>query len=243
MANRSTDVALQVREFFDAKAAAWPSKYVPNGRLAARLTRLTDALSHYVPAGGKVLDLGCGTGDLAISLAAAGLQVTGCDISPEMLHQATSAESAGEIDWVQLEPAWERLPFGPESFDTVVTSSVLEYVDDPPAVLRECRRVLRPGGLVLCTVPDLRHPVRWLEWLVGGVARESVVRAASRGPSRLAGYLTYLRVSQQRHSLSWWQAAAARAGLPDGRDFPDSTECAPLRILTFHRSADTSKSS
>jgi SAM-dependent methyltransferase len=243
MSHRTADTALRVRDLFDVKAAAWPLKYAPDGRLAGRLTLLAKAVSHYVPVGGSVLDFGCGTGDLAASLAAAGLRVTGCDISPEMLHWAASADSAREINWVQLDPAWGRLPFEPGTFDAVVASSVLEYVDDPVAVLRECRRMLRPGGLLLCTVPNARHPVRWLEWLVGRAAREPVVRAASRRPSRLAGYLSYLQVSQQRHSLRWWQAAAARAGLPDGHDFSDSSKRVPLRLLTFRQPVDTSKDS
>jgi SAM-dependent methyltransferase len=242
MTDRTSDVALQVRQLFDSKAATWPSKYAQDGRLASRLTRLANAVTNHVPAGGSVLDLGCGSGELASALGAAGLRATGCDISPEMLSLA-AADMSGNVDWVELDPDWQVLPFGPGTFDTVVASSVLEYVHDPVAVLRECWRVLRPGGLVLCTVPDPRHPVRWLEWLVGVVAREPVVRAASRRPSRLAGYLTYLQVSQQRHSLCWWQAAAARAGLPEGRDFSDSAERAPLRLLTFHQPADTSKSS
>ena len=51
MTDRTPDVALQVRELFDAKAAAWPSKYAPDGRLAGRLTRLTGAVDVSRPRG------------------------------------------------------------------------------------------------------------------------------------------------------------------------------------------------
>jgi ubiquinone/menaquinone biosynthesis C-methylase UbiE len=235
MTDRGPNATLQVRNLFDAKAATWPSKYVPGGRLTGRLTRLAGAVAYHVPAGGSVLDLGCGTGELAVTIAAAGMQTTGCDISPKMLHRAAAADPSGAADWVQLDPGWRRLPFASGAFDAVVAASVLEYVDDPTAVLRECCRVLRPGGVILCTVPNPRHPVRWLEWLLGVARRVPVVRTSGPHWPKLDGYLTYLRISRQRHSRQWWHSAAARAGLLDVRYRGDSAERSPLRLLTFQR--------
>jgi SAM-dependent methyltransferase len=234
MTDRTPDVAVQVRQLFDAKAATWPSKYAQDGRLAGRLTRLADAVTYHVPAG-SVLDLGCGTGELANAIAAAGLQATGCDISPEMLHRAAAADPSGTVDWVQLDPGWQVLPFGPGTFGAVVASSVLEYVKDPAMVLGECARVIRPGGIVLCTVPDLRHPVRWLERLLGTTARVPLVRTTGCRWPRLASYLTYLQTSRQRHSPLWWCTVAARSGLLDVPYPVDSPERSPLRLLIFRR--------
>jgi ubiquinone/menaquinone biosynthesis C-methylase UbiE len=236
MTDRTADVAVQVRQLFDAKAAAWPSKYTPDGRLAGRLTRLAGAVTYRVPAGGSVLDLGCGTGELASAVAAAGLRATACDISSEMLHRAAAADPSGAVNWVQLDPDWQVLPFGPQTFDAVVASSVLEYVDDPTAVLRECCRVLRPGGVVLCTIPDPHHPIRRLEWLLGHAGRIRVVRVAGRCWPRLDGYLAYLRISRQRHSSRWWNAAGARAGLTSQPT--SATPRAPLLLVTFRRPGD-----
>jgi 2-polyprenyl-3-methyl-5-hydroxy-6-metoxy-1,4-benzoquinol methylase len=236
MTDRTSDVAVQVRQLFDAKAATWPSKYAQDGRLAGRLTRMVDAVTYHVPAGGSVLDLGCGTGELASAIATAGLRVTGCDISPEMLHRAAAADPCGAVDWVQLDPDWQVLPFGPQTFDAVVASSVLEYVDDPTAVLRECCRLLRPGGVILCTVPDPHHPVRRLEWLLGLAGRMPVVRVAGRCWPRLDGYLAYLRVSRQRHSSRWWNAAGAGADLTSQPT--SATRRAPLLLVTFSRPGD-----
>ena len=76
---------------FDAKAVTWSAKYAPDGPLAGRLASLSAAVSRYARAGDRVLDLGCGTGELARTLAAAGLRVTGCDISRQMLLRAARA--------------------------------------------------------------------------------------------------------------------------------------------------------
>jgi ubiquinone/menaquinone biosynthesis C-methylase UbiE len=121
----------------------------------------------------------------------------------------------------------------------VVAASVLEYVDDPTAVLRECRRVLRLEGVMLCTVPDAQHPMRWLEWLLGATARVTLVHAAGRRWPRLDGYLTYLRISRQRHSSRWWRTAATHSGLLDVQYRADSSKRSPLRLFVFRRADPT----
>jgi SAM-dependent methyltransferase len=228
-----TDLAVQ--RLFDGKAAAWPSKYAPGGRLAGRLARLAGEVTRRVPPGSAVLDLGCGTGELAVFLAATGMRVTGCDISPRMLRRAASAAGvpSGAVSWVRLDPSWQTLPFMARSFDAVVASSVLEYVADPAAVLRECRRVLRPGGTVLCSVPDVSHPVRWLEWLLATAVRPPVTTVTRRW-LRLSDYLTYLRVSRNRHRARWWHAAAGQSGLDASGAPPRETRRVPLLLLTLH---------
>lgn len=236
MAERTAESA--VRQLFDAKAVAWPSKYTPGGRLTNRLTRLAGAVTYRVLPASSVLDIGCGTGELARALAAAGLRVTGCDISPEMLHGAASADPSGTVDWIQLDTGWRSLPFESRTFDAVVASSVLEYVDDPVAVLRDCCRVLRPPGVVLCTVPDPRHPVRWAEWLLGLAGRVPAIRAAGRRWPRLEGYLTYLQISRHRYSSRWWNAAARRAGLVVAEGMADAEVPSRLRLLTLQQTDD-----
>ena len=242
--------AERVRTLFDAKAACWPAKYVAGGRLAGRLSQFASAVADLAPPGGELLDLGCGSGELARHLAAGGYRVTGCDIAPTMLRQAELADVRRAVRWVRLEPCWQALPFAAGSLDAVVSASVLEYVPDPGAVLAECARVLRPGGVMICTVPDVTHPVRWLEWPLrllssGGTTPRTprcapdgsaIVSAAQSAPggttvARLRQYLAYLRASRQRRRAGWWRAAARRAGLepvPAAR-----TSRAPLRVLVF----------
>ena len=85
MTDQATAHPEQVQRLFDEKASTWAAKYAPHGRLTGRLTQLADAVGYHVAAGGHVLDLGCGSGELSRHLAAAGLRVTGCDISARML--------------------------------------------------------------------------------------------------------------------------------------------------------------
>lgn len=202
----------RVSRLFEAKARTWPAKYAAGGRLAGRLDSLTATLRAFLPAGGRLLDLGCGTGELARAAAAGGARVTGCDIAARMLGVAAELDPGGAVEWVRLDPGWQALPFPARSFDVVVASSVLEYVADPAAVLRECGRVVRPGGFVVCTVPAVGHPARWLEALARPLAGAVCVAAAGRRWPRLDGYLAYLRLSRHRHSAGWWRRTAGQAG-------------------------------
>ena len=224
-----------VQALFDAKAAGWPAKYGPAGQLTGRLARFAGAVKHRVDTGGAVLDLGCGSGELARHLAAAGYRVTGCDIAPRMLSRAAAADYAHAVTWVTLAAGWRVLPFEPGSVDAVVAASVLEYVPDPFAVLRECARVLRPGGDLLCSVPDVAHPVRWLEWPLVLAARTPLGLLARSTWPRLGWYLAYLRASRQRRRLRWWHAAGGRAGLRPAPWPARPAARAPLRLLVFTR--------
>ena len=88
----------------------------------------------------RILDLGCGDGQLTERVAAAGALVTGIDASPQMV----AAARARGID--AQEGAAESLPFAGASFDAVFSNAVLHWVRGQDAMMAEVRRVLRPGG-------------------------------------------------------------------------------------------------
>jgi SAM-dependent methyltransferase len=225
----------EVLRLFEAKAVTWPAKYAPGGPLASRLASLSDAVSRYARAGDRILDLGCGTGELVHALAVAGFRVTGCDISPQMLHAA--CDRGGSARWVRLEPDWRRLPFVSAEFDVIVSASVLEYAAEPGVLLGECARVLRPGGVMLYTVPNLRHPIRWAEWFAQRLVRLIGMPSAGGRRSRWHEYHAYLRTSLQRHPVRWWVVASWGVGLRPVLLQADSGQSA-LRLLAFARAAE-----
>jgi arsenite methyltransferase len=108
--------------------------------------------------GDRVLDVGVGPGLLAAEMAAEvgpDGRVCGIDISDGMLSvAATRAEVIGGPPIELGLASAGRIPHGPESFDVVVSTQVLEYVDDVPGALDEIRRVLRPGGRVVLLDTD-----------------------------------------------------------------------------------------
>jgi arsenite methyltransferase len=108
--------------------------------------------------GERILDVGSGPGFLAAEIAqdvgAAGL-VHGVDPSAAMLDIARRRASAGDAAPLRFGPgAADALPLADGTFDAVVCTQVLEYVDDVAAALAEMRRVLRPGGRLLVLDTD-----------------------------------------------------------------------------------------
>lgn len=103
--------------------------------------------------GRRVLDAGCGSGPLAEALRAKGAIVTSFDSSPAMVELAR--QRLGEDADLQVADLSRPLPYADGSFDDVVVSLVLHYLEDWTAPLSELRRVLKPGGRLLLSV---NHP-------------------------------------------------------------------------------------
>ncbi len=97
-----------------------------------------------VEAGHDVLELGCGTGDLVRAMTAWGATVVGVDRSPAMIRAARRAHGPAPGPYLRADAG--ALPFAAARFDRVVAASLINVVTDPERVLREMKRVLRPGG-------------------------------------------------------------------------------------------------
>ncbi|HEY5389936.1 MAG TPA: class I SAM-dependent methyltransferase [Solirubrobacteraceae bacterium] len=112
-----------------------------------------DHLVRRLPAGVRVLDVGCGSGWFSAALFEAGFPVTGVDVAAEALRRARLRASA--VEFVRAREG-DPLPFGAASFGAAWLGEVLEHVQDGIALLEEVARVLEPGGVLIASTPD--HP-------------------------------------------------------------------------------------
>jgi SAM-dependent methyltransferase len=129
--------------FFDTEDRHW--WFVGRRRLVTDLLTRTQAR-------GRILDLGCGTGGVLAHLGEFGTAL-GLDPAPEAAHYCRRRDLPMVIG------SGMDLPFAPASFDAVLALDVIEHVPDDVALLREARRVLRPGG-VLFLVETVEQPRR-----------------------------------------------------------------------------------
>lgn len=118
-----------------------------------------------------VLELGCGTGYFTRELAASGADITAIDVSPELVEIARTNCSAPNVRY-EIQNAYE-LSYPDNAFDSVVGSSVLHHLEIEHAV-RHIHRVLRPGGTMFFTEPNMLNPqiaiqknVPWLKQKLG----------------------------------------------------------------------------
>lgn len=121
----------------------------PGLLLRRRLNWVADALP---PSMQRVLEIGYGSGVFQYELARRAEASVGVDIHPNAARVARRLAEDG-VDASLLQGDGTSLPFRSASFDAVVILSSLEFVADPAACLRECRRVLRPGGRFVCVRP------------------------------------------------------------------------------------------
>lgn len=143
---------------------------------------------------GQILDVATGTGDLAISLARKieGAQVTGVDISENMLAIGRRKVSEKGLDgWITLQKGdAEALGFPDGSFDCVTAAFGVRNFGDIPAGLREMCRVTRPGGR--CFVLEFSEPTVPLFGWIYRIYFHKILPKMGRMVSKDAGAYTYL---------------------------------------------------
>jgi len=147
MSEPATAPADPIAAFKAKQREAW-SSFAPLAAFttmpAARLVRFAQ-----VKSGQRVLDVACGTGVVAVTAAlSAGARVTGADLTPELLEVARENARLGgcEIDFHEADV--EKLPFGNDEFDVVLSQFGHIFAPRPDVAIAEMLRVLKPGGRI-----------------------------------------------------------------------------------------------
>ena len=159
-----------VDSYFAGRADYWDEIYDQSGLVPliyqARLDRaLASIRSMQLAVGSPVLEVGCGTGRLAVPMAERGLQVIATDTVAAM-RTATMrrAERAGvQRNLSTVDADVLRLPFADESFLLVIALGVLPWVASGPKALSEMARVVAPGGFLLVTSDNVLALHRWVD--------------------------------------------------------------------------------
>src|SRR5207245_1005319 len=99
--------------------------------------------------GGRLLDVGCGSGDYLVRMRALGWDVAGLEPDHAAASQARRRDLAVEVGTA------ETADFPAESFDAITLSHVIEHLHDPHVALERCARWLKPHGVLWLATPDL----------------------------------------------------------------------------------------
>jgi 2-polyprenyl-6-hydroxyphenyl methylase/3-demethylubiquinone-9 3-methyltransferase len=144
-------------------------------------------------AGKNVLDIGCGGGILAESMARKGANVTGIDLSEKALKVADlhSLESGVQVRY-ELISAEAMAAREPGAYDVVTCMEMLEHVPDPAAVVHACATLVKPGGHVFFSTIN-RNPKSYLFAVLGA---EYILRLLPKGTHDYAKFIKPAELAQ-----------------------------------------------
>ncbi|MBC8106114.1 MAG: class I SAM-dependent methyltransferase [Anaerolineae bacterium] len=114
-------------------------------------------IGEFVPAGTRLLDVGCGAGWTSLLLSERGYSITGIDLNAAGFEPAPRGR---ELQFVA--GSAQAIPFVDGSFDVAASYAALEHMPDPQAALSEMLRVVRPGGAVIVVSPNILCPINGL---------------------------------------------------------------------------------
>lgn len=136
----------------DAALLGWHEDYFVNHRI--RIAHDLDIINEAISRSKRILEFGSIPLILTAALASCGYEVIGCDIAPE---RYSSTISAARLAIVKCDIETEKLPFADESFDAVIFNELFEHLRiNPVFTLSEVFRVLKPGGILTLSTPNLK---------------------------------------------------------------------------------------
>jgi len=109
---------------------------------------------------GRVLDVPAGEGALAVRLNALGHDVLCCDLYPQIFKLDDTEIKFGDLD--------KTLPYDDASLDYAVCVEGLEHIENPANAIREFARIIKPGGLLVISVPNIMNIEERMKWLFFG---------------------------------------------------------------------------
>ena len=137
-----------VADYFDRHAHRWLEEAYAEGDTPAAVPlgreRLRLALGAVAQVGGRLVDLGCGGGQLCVHAANLGWCAVGVDSAPGMIDEARAESEGLDVEWIVASYDESGLPDG--EFDAVTAMGLLEYLPDDDGLFAEAARLLRPGG-------------------------------------------------------------------------------------------------
>jgi ubiquinone/menaquinone biosynthesis C-methylase UbiE len=166
-----------IEQYYNRAASQYYDRheyYISSNQKARVVAEVFNALDASAILGNKVLDLGCGPGMYAWEMLQRGYEYWGVDISPHVIEEARFAarSTQGASRYHFMVGDIEHLDLPSASFDVVLAVWVLEYLDTDKRVIREMRRVLRPGGIAIVVLNN-RRSYNWaIRKLVLGMGKK-----------------------------------------------------------------------
>jgi 2-polyprenyl-3-methyl-5-hydroxy-6-metoxy-1,4-benzoquinol methylase len=132
-----------------------------------RLDFIVDSIKSLNKPDAKILDIGCGNGNISLALGSLGFNVTGVDIDPSSIEKARRLNKFPNVKFDVLDANAFDVT---DEFDAIVCSEVLEHLEDPSDLVQSIFQILKKEGVLVATVPNgwgprevfITKPMQWL---------------------------------------------------------------------------------